>query len=133
MENTLQLKDRSYSFGTIPAIEAVEVMTTVSRIVGEPLFKAFTESRTGGTDATEQAGAAAIGLLLSRLNSKELIETFHIVFKYVSVDGKRLEWTSHFTGKMKELIQVFVFALRFNFGDFLPESLLRSIQPLVQK
>lgn len=135
MENTKQIGDRNYSFGTIPAVEAVKVEVSVARVIGEPLFKAFMDSKkTGSTDSdAEAAGASAIGLLLSKMDADELISTMETVFKYVSVDGKRVDINASFTGRNKELWQVFIAALRFNFSDFLPDGLFASVQSKLQK
>lgn len=135
MENTKQIGERNYSFGTIPAMEAVKVEVAVARVIGEPLFKAFMDAKkTGSTEKdAEQAGATAIGLLLSKMDADELLATMETVFKYVTCDGKRVEINATFAGRNKELWQVFIAALRFNFSDFLPAGLFASVQSAVTK
>ena len=135
MENTKQIGERNYSFGTIPAMEAVKVEVAVARVIGEPLFKAFMDAKkTGSTEKdAEQAGATAIGLLLSKMDADELLATMETVFKYVTCDGKRVDINATFTGRNKELWQVFIAALRFNFSDFLPAGLFASVQSAVTK
>ncbi len=135
MENTKQIGERNYSFGTIPAMEAVKVEVAVARVIGEPLFKAFMDAKkTGSTEKdAEQAGATAIGLLLSKMDADELLATMETVFKYVTCDGKRVEINATFSGRNKELWQVFIAALRFNFSDFLPAGLFASVQSAVTK
>lgn len=134
-DNTKQIGDRTFSFGTIPAVEAVKVEIAIARVIGEPLFKAFMEAKkTGSTEEdAESAGATAIGMLLSKMNADELIVTMETVFKYVSVDGKRIDINATFTGRNKELWQAFLAALRFNFSDFLPEGLFASVKSKLQK
>ena len=135
MENTKQIGERNYSFGAIPAMEAVKVEVAVARVIGEPLFKAFMDAKkTGSTEQdAEQAGATAIGLLLSKMDADELLATMETVFKYVTCDGKRVDINATFTGRNKELWQVFIAALRFNFSDFLPAGLFASVQSAVTK
>ena len=135
MDKQQKIGDRTYSFGTIPALEAVRVEVSVARVIGEPLFKAFMDAKkTGSSEAdAEQAGAAAIGLLLSKMDADELLVTMDTVFKYVSCDGKRVDINVTFTGRNKELWQVFVGALRFNFSDFLPEGLFVSVPSKAKK
>lgn len=135
MDKQQTIGDRTYSFGTIPALEAVRVEVSVARVIGEPLFKAFMDAKkTGSSEAdAEQAGAAAIGLLLSKMDADELLVTMETVFKYVSCDGKRVDINVTFTGRNKELWQVFVGALRFNFSDFLPEGLFVSVPSKAKK
>lgn len=135
MDNTKQIGERTYSFGTIPPVEAVRVEVAVARVIGEPLFKAFMDAKkTGSTEKdAEQAGATAIGLLLSKMDADELLATMETVFKYVTRDGKRVEINATFAGRNKELWQVFIAALRFNFSDFLPAGLFASVQSAVTK
>lgn len=135
MENTKEIGGRTFSFGIIPAMEAVKVEVAVARVIGEPLFKAFMDAKkTGSAEAdAEQAGAAAIGLLLSKMDADELLATMKTVMDYVSCDGLRVDINATFTGRNKELWQVFVAALRFNFSDFLPDSLFASIKKAVVK
>lgn len=135
MDNTKQIGERTYSFGTIPPVEAVRVEVAVARVIGEPLFKAFMDAKkTGSTEKdAEQAGATAIGLLLSKMDADELLATMETVFKYVTCDGRRVEINATFSGRNKELWQVFIAALRFNFSDFLPAGLFASVQSAVTK
>lgn len=133
MENTKIIGDRSFSFGTIPPIEAIRVEVAIAKVIGEPLFKAFMDSKKIGEDSEEAkaqadaAGAAAIGLLTSKMNADDLIATMETVMKYVNVDGKRVNIDATFNGRNKELWQVFIGALRYNFSDFLPANLFASI------
>jgi hypothetical protein len=116
MDKTLTIKDRIYSFGTIPALEAITVEVAIARVIGEPLFKALSEEK---QNSVESIGQTAIGLITARMDADELIKTMTTVFKYVNCDGNRVEIDSTFTGKNKELWQVFLGALKFNFADFL--------------
>ena len=120
---------------SLPPVEAVRVEVAVARVIGEPLFKAFMDAKkTGSTEKdAEQAGATAIGLLLSKMDADELLATMETVFKYVTCDGKRVEINATFAGRNKELWQVFIAALRFNFSDFLPAGLFASVQSAVTK
>jgi hypothetical protein len=129
VENSKIIGSRTYTFGTIPPVEAIRVEVAVARVIGEPLFKAFMETTKGdsATNDAETAGAAAIGLLVSKMDADDIITTMGTVFKYVSIDGQRADINAHFNGRNKELWQVFIAALRFNFADFLPDSLFASI------
>jgi hypothetical protein len=128
--NRKTIGEHEYSFGTLPAIEAVRVEVAIGRVIGEPLFKAFMDHKKTGQeeDDMRQAGAAAIGLMTSKMDTDELIQTMESVLKYVTCDGKRLDINAHFTGRNKELWQVFIAALQHNFSDFLPESLFASVR-----
>lgn len=122
------INGRTYSFGTIPAVEAVRVEVAIARVIGEPLFKAFMETKAGGTSQdTAAAGATAVGLLMAKMDADELLKTMETVFTYVSCDGKRVNINETFTGKNYELWEVFIEALRCNFSDFFPDGLLASL------
>lgn len=125
MDNKFVLKDRTYSFGIIPATEAVIVEIAIAKVIGEPLFAAFM----GKDEESKKMGAIAIGLIVSKMEADELLKTMNTVFNYTSCDGKRINIDSTFTGRNKELLQVFVAALRFNFSDFLDGILLTSDVP----
>ena len=130
-DNQFILNERTFSFGIIPAIEAIAVEIAVAQVIGEPLFKAFTETKTGSKDLTEDAqtsGMSAIALMLTKMEAAKIVDTMATVFKYVNVDGKKCDINSHFNGRNKELWIVFIQALRFNFKDFLPDSLLTSLK-----
>jgi hypothetical protein len=121
----LTINDRSYTFGTLPPIEAIRVEVAIARVIGEPLFKAFMDAKkTGSTEADAQAaGAAAIGLLASKMDADELIKTIETVMKYVMLNGRRVIIEQDFNKRNKELWQVFIAALKENFSDFLPDGL----------
>ena len=119
---------RKFSIGTLPAVEAIKVEVAVARVIGEPLFKAFTTGKTDGQEIDmEQAGALVIGLLASKLNADDLLTTLNTVFTYVTCDEQRVEINSTFTGRNRELWLVFIEALKFNFADFFPDGLLASL------
>lgn len=69
------------------------------------------------TEAVASTGAA-IGLITSRLDYEEVSELLRTVYKYVSVNGKRVIVEQDFLGKNKALWIVLFAALRFNFADF---------------
>lgn len=131
MENTKTIGDRTFTFGTIPPVEAVRVQVSVARVIGEPLFKAFMDSKKtgeGNDESANTAGAAAIGLLLSKMDPDELIRTMETVFKYCSVDGKRVQIDATFNGRPKDMWQAFIGSLAYNFSDFIPAGLFASIR-----
>lgn len=128
----LKVGTRTFTFGTIPAMDAIGVEVAIARVVGEPLFKAFTEAANqtgeGAKLDPKKAAAIAVGLIASKLDAKELQATMLTVFTYVSCDGQRVDINSHFTGRNRELWEVFIGALKFNFSDFLAGSLFDSLR-----
>lgn len=132
MSNQKIINGRQYSFSNLSATDAVAVEVSIARVIGEPLFKAFTAAKDGEQDA-QAAGAAAIGLLASKMDAKDLLQTMQTVFKCASVDGKPIngDIDTHFTGRNRELWQAFIAALQFNFADFFPAGLLDSVREKV--
>lgn len=118
---------RDYSFGTLPATNAIKVEVAIARVIGEPLFKAFTSvGKTDDKKAMKAAAMAAIGLMAARMDADELLSTMKAVFLYVTFDGKRIDIDRDFTGRNKQVWEVFIAALQHNFSDFLPDNLLDS-------
>ena len=130
MSNQLQINDRTYTFGTVPPVEAIRVEVAIARVIGEPLFKAFTDGNVKDQAAANEAAAAAIGLLASKMDADELLATMGTVFKYVGIAGQKttVDINADFMGRNRELWQVLIAALKFNFADFLPAGLLTSIR-----
>ncbi len=131
---TLTIDGRTYSFGMIPAEESIDVEVAVARVIGEPLFRAFTDKQgTAGLTKEQQdeeakaAGAAAVGMLMSRMQADELRRTMASVFNYVGCDDKPRLSINDFTGRNRERWQVFIAALKHNYSDFLPASLYASL------
>lgn len=127
MDNQLIIGGRTYSFGTIPAVEAVRVEIAIAKVIGEPLFKALVEADKGADNKPEVLGASVIGMLTSRMDADELLKVLEVVFNHTSVDGQRIEINSTFTGRNKELWQVLIGGLRYNFQDFF--DALSSVLP----
>jgi hypothetical protein len=111
---------RTFSFGTMPASEALGVEVSILRVIGEPLFKALTGADAKVEDKGKllEIGGAAVGLMAAKMDAADLLKTMQTVFAYVTVDGQRLNIDTHFTGRNKELWQVFIKAIQVNFADF---------------
>lgn len=135
-ENQKIIGDRTYTFGTIPPIEAIVVEVAIAKVIGEPLFRAFMDSKKTGNTEEEMnmAGGVAIGMLASKMEAKDLVSTMQTVFQYVGIAGvkTRVDINADFMGRNREVWQVFIAALRFNFSDFLPASLFASLQSVAK-
>jgi hypothetical protein len=146
MQNLKEFEGRKFSFGMIPPMEAIGVEVSIVGVIGEPLFRALmiagNKEKVAAMSKQEQdkLGAdvvgMAIGLLASRLDAEELKKTIRIVFKYVGTsESVSIAETIDqvFMGKNRQLWEVFIYALRFNFTDFFPESLLASVRSKLPK
>lgn len=127
--NTETIGGRVYSFGVIPPVEAIHVECAVGAVIGESLFKFLVSGAAKASNEEQMAALGpAIGLIMSKMEPAKLVETIGTVFKYVGVDGKReCSLSADFHGRNKEVWQVFVAALRFNFADFMPADLSNSL------
>jgi len=124
-----------FSFGILPATQAVRVEVAIARVIGEPLFRAFMDIKGKDSSADQQlaAAGAAIGLLTSRMEADDLLVQMKTVFDACSCDGKRIDIDSTFTGQNKQLWEVFIEALRVNFSDFFPAGLSASLAGAIPK
>lgn len=134
---------RLFSFGTLPATEAIRVEVAIARVIGEPLFKAFVKAQKlqeekGLKDlaalkndpaaiATITAEAtAAIGLIAGRMDAEELLKTMNRLFSVVACNGQAVDMDVTFVGRNKDVWTVFLEALKVNFADFFPGGLSLS-------
>lgn len=129
MDNKYEIGGRTFAFGTIPPTKAVVLEIEIAKLIGEPLFKAFAgaDKKLSKRQETE-AGAAAIGLLCSKADPDSLLRMMQTVFEYTSCDGQRVNMDATFVGRNRELLQVFIAGLKYNFHDFFPASLLDSLR-----
>lgn len=123
---------RTYSFGTMSATDAVRVEVAIAKVIGEPLFKAFTAGTDGKgkplTKEDEEAAAmGAVSTIAQKMDADELLKTMETVFRSVSCDGQFIQIDATFTGRPKDLWLVLVEALKANFAGFFPAGLLSSI------
>ena len=120
-----KIGERTYTFGIMPASVAYEVEVALAEVIGEPLFKAIAG---GGVGADKEklldVSGVAIAMIASRARQANLLPTIKTCFEYVKVDingsGQAfpINFDVHFTGRNKEMWQVFVAAIKVNFSDF---------------
>lgn len=125
-QNQTVIGGRTISVGTIPPKNAIKVQLVIGKVCGEALFRSVATAK----DEKDMISTAsvAIGTMMSRMDADELIATMETVFEFVTIDGKRVMMEQDFNGRNLEMWQVFIFALRVNFRDFFPETLLASIR-----
>lgn len=134
VEKTTIIDGRSYSFGFVPPTRSIIVQVAISKVIGEPLFKALVENTDVNTADKKaiaarvaQSGAAVIGLMTSRMDAAEIVACMKTVFEFASCDGERINIESTFIGRPREMWQAFFYGLKVNFADFLPESLFNLL------
>jgi hypothetical protein len=148
-QDTFQLPDgdRVYTFRELPATKGVVVDLILAKVLSEPLAKLAKAKLTDGASKDEISvilGAAfsdALGSLAANLTESDLLRVMGIVFSYVGIEpnaesprGLARICTNdepagidgQFTGRKKELWQVFIAAMRFTFADVFPEGLSLS-------
>lgn len=132
---TKEIGGRTFSFGTIPASKAIRVEVSIAKVIGEPLFKALVEAQGKDQTVEQQTGlvASAVGLMASRMDADELLTTMGIVFESVTLEGKPINIDVHFSGKNRDVWQVFIEALKVNFADFFPAGLSASLAGMIPK
>lgn len=126
MDNRTNIGGRDVVVGHMTATEGVKVFITIVKICGTPIFKALTSDNA----TKEEIGGAVLGLLAANLDSDIVLGAMNTVFNYVSIDGARASNLdmAFSGGRTLQLLQVFVFALKVNYQDFLDADLLGSLQ-----
>lgn len=139
-----KIGSRTFSFGMLPATDAIRVEVALAKAIGEPLLRAFvkaqelqkTENLKTLADIKSSPKALdtiaqAMGMISSKMDAGELIKTMETVFSTVACDGNTINIDGTFTGRNRELWQVFMEGLRVNFADFFPDGL--SLSPPVDQ
>lgn len=124
----IEIGGRQISIGKLGCIDALNVQVAIASVTGGPLFSAIVGNETDlNSDARKAAIFLALGKVAEHISPEKLISTMETVFKCVTIDGKRINSIDEsFSGRNKEVWQVFIAALKENFADFLPEGLLTS-------
>lgn len=122
---TKMIGDRTFAFGTIPAIDAIDIEVSVARLFGEPLLHFIAG---GGGTPEEQLGAAATAVRALAMHPdhkalkaelKDLIEQVLKTVACVGAGSPSLE-VAFFNGRNRQLWEVLIEALKVNFADFFP-------------
>jgi hypothetical protein len=107
---TRMINGRKYKAGMMPPVVSVPVQVELAKVLG-PAMGAIA----GGGSSAAQMMAAVAG----NLDADKTLELMQTVFEYMSCDGQRFDFESHFVGKNAEMWQVFLFGLEVNYADFL--------------
>jgi hypothetical protein len=104
------INGRKYKAGMMPPVVSVPVQVELAKVLG-PAMGAIA----GGGSSAAQMMAAVAG----NLDADKTLELMQTVFEYMSCDGQRFDFESHFVGKNAEMWQSFLFGLEVNYSDFL--------------
>lgn len=136
-EDQYTLNGRTYVIRQLPARLSLQVEIFLAKVLGPSVFGALASfDEFHKSDAV----AAAIGILTEKISESDLLKTMQTIFRYVGIQAVTIRICEesdngdgidkHFSGRNKELWQVFIKALEVNFKDFFDASLLalKSIQ-----
>lgn len=131
------INGRTFVFSYIPPTRAIVVEVELAKVLGSALFELLSTRKTNDSDELKKLGSVAIGAMLAQVDGDRMTALITTVMEFVSVgDGtnpaRAVVLDADFIGKPKEMWQVFVAALQFNFADFLPESLFASVRAAMQ-
>lgn len=122
--------DHKYTIGHWPVDKQVKMLTKLTKILGEPLFKMLVMGNPANA-AKEDAGfmdnprvmeamAASFSGLVARLDEEEVKQLMRdVVTDQVLCDGKPFDYNTHFMGRIGHLFKVAVAVVRHQYADFL--------------
>jgi len=127
---TVKVNGRNYMITDWSVDKALEILVWMTKTFGEGLLSIFVSdsSREALADAMESNEVAeddvskimAIAEKFTRnLNAKEYAQYSKYILDGVICDGKKVDFSVHFSCKMGELHTVIFHTLRHQYGDFL--------------
>ena len=125
---------KKYSFGYWDVDTSTEYLTKLIKLLGEPLamilLGAVDKKEEGQSlmdiDTSQIKGdaiAAAFKGLASRLSEDEVKQIMRQCANGVLCDGKKIDYNSHFMGKIGHLFRVALANLKHQYSDFLGAGL----------
>ena len=111
--------EHKYTIGRIPPAVAIPIQVDLFKMLGM-YIGALEEQK------LEEVGMQLFAMMPNHVEGQTLVSVMEAVFSYVSCDGKRVDYETHFVGRIAELWQVFLFALEVNYGDFFEQLRIAS-------
>lgn len=141
----IEINGNHYIIGDWDVDRALETMVWLTKTFGEGILSLFIGSDVegaynrmiGAEEGIDDEGVATkaemssedkekihefIQTITKNLDPKEYVKYARSITAGVHCGGQKVEFNTHFQGKMGELHQVMFHILRHNFGDFLGES-----------
>jgi len=121
---TKRVDDIPYEFSQFGAERALKLLVRLSKIVGKPLALAVSSAEGEGSLLKKQVNpntlALAVEALMERLDESEAVE---IIKGLTSGDscmcqGRRIEFNTHYEGRLPHMFKVLAAALEVQYGNF---------------
>jgi len=125
MENEKQIDDKTYTFHYWEPEKALERLTKLIKLVGEPAAKlmigAAKQKQEGGSimDMDMNIASDAIGSLAMRLGESEVKGFIIECQDQLLCNNGPIHFNQHYKGKIGHLMKVTLAQVRFQFADFL--------------
>lgn len=127
-ENQSTINGRVFSTGWLPPEKAIDVEMALVTLLGPALFKTLSSK---SADPSE-AGALAIVALAQGVDSEKIKPVLKTLHACVTIDGKFVQFEEAYSqGRHRDVWQMALFVLKYNFADFLPGGLLAALKAKV--
>ena len=119
MDNKAVIDNKNYTFYTMPPTEAFPLLLNFLGTFGKSLVPLVAQQ-----ERPTNAMIASLIDAFSQGDANKILQLFRTVFKYVRHNDEVIDMDDTFRGRNKHLLKVILYALAFNYHDFLGESLL---------
>lgn len=128
-----KIDGKTYSFGYWDVDTSTEYLAKLIKLLGEPIARVMlgvVEKKEAGQSIldvdtknlnTEAVASAFQGLAL-RLNEEEVKDLVRQCTRGILCDGKKIDYQSHFLGKIGHMMRVCLANLKHQYADFLAAS-----------
>lgn len=113
-----------YKIEQFPATKSLRILTTLTKILGEPLSMAFALAKNEGMNDEKEAEilGKAVGTLCAKLDEDQVIHLVkELVASCLKGEGAKIQFETEFQGKIGHLFKLLKAILEVQYGDFLGE------------
>lgn len=136
-QQTKTIDGQEYFFSQFGPKLSLKILTRLVKIAGEPLAIAISSAQTKDgkikldKDIDPDILGRAARALSERLDEDEVLSLIEQLTSgdAVTCDGKKVDFNSHYDGKLGHLFKVFGAALEVQYGNFFDEFTKRATPP----
>lgn len=126
-----EIEGRTYTFSQMGPKQSLKTLVKLSKIVGKPIaLMAGGGSAKGllGKDIAPEILGAAAGAMFEKLDEDETVQICETLtsFPQVLCDGQKVDFNSHYDGKLDLMFKVLMAALEVQYGNFFAGLLGRA-------
>lgn len=110
-----------YEFSQMGAKQSLKTLVRLSKIIGKPIAMLAGAPGKGilDKDVSSETLAAAVGAMVEHLDGDETVELCELLCATtVMCDGKKVDFQTHYEGRLDHLFSVLSAALEVQYGNF---------------